>query len=830
VPLDGLILPRDLTSAEALQRLAADGPNALARSAPRGPLALTAHVLREPMFLLLIATSAIYLLLGDLREALVLAASIGVIATVTVVQERRTERTLERLRDLASPRALVVRDGKPCRIAGRDVVRGDLLVLGEGDRVAADARLVESRNLRIDESLLTGESLPTDKMVAAEGAQGVVHAGTLVVGGSARAQVIATGERSQLGRIGRSLATLESGKTSLEIETARVVRVIALAAIGVCMLVALLYFATRGDALGGALAGLTLAMALVPEEFPIVLTVFLALGAWRIAKQGVLTRRLPAIEMLGAATVLCCDKTGTLTENRMRVAQAWSAGRWRGLDEADPGVGALLATAGLACETDPFDPMDRAIVQATERFARDAHPVDATLERWYPLAPGFLAVAHGWRLASGRLHAAMKGAPETVLPLCRLAPDAFAQASGAASEAAARGMRLLAVAEARASAWHDDAREYEWHFLGFVALADPLRPTVPAAIALCRGAGIRVVMVTGDHPETAREIARQAGIDTANAMTGTALDAMDDAALAKVIARVQVFARVRPEQKLRLVKALQAAGEIVAMTGDGVNDAPALKAANIGIAMGKRGTDVAREAAAVVLIDDDFTSIVHTARLGRRIYDNIRNAMRYLVSVHVPLAGIGFIPVAAGWPLVLSPVHVLFLEFMIDPACSIAFESERAAEHIMDRPPRPAGVRLFTRQSLATAILLGLAVLAAVVLVHAWASASARGEAAARTLAFATLVCGNVALIFANRSRRLTALELATRENLALWIIAASAIAALLVAIYSPGAAALFRFAALDAGDLAVAAAAGFASVAWYAPFRRAGRGGARAA
>jgi P-type Ca2+ transporter type 2C len=823
MPLDGLTLPRDLTSAEARRRLADEGPNALPATGRRGPLALAAHVLREPMFLLLIATGAIYLLLGDLREALVLAASIGVIAAITVVQERRTERTLERLRDLSSPRALVVRDGKLSRIAGRDVVRGDLLVLGEGDRVAADARVFESHGLRVDESLMTGESLPVDKRPG-DGAECFVHAGTLVVGGSARAEVTATGERSKLGSIGRSLATLESGKTSLEIETARLVRYIAVAAVGFCALVALLYFATRGDALAGALAGLTLAMALVPEEFPVVLTVFLALGAWRIAKQGVLTRRLPAIEMLGAATVLCCDKTGTLTENRMRVAQAWSDGRWREIDGGDAEIAALLGTAGLACAHDPFDPMDRAIVQATERFARDVQRSDATLERWYPLAPGFLAVAHGWRLASGCLHVAMKGAPETVLPLCNLAPAFLAEATQAASAAAARGMRLLAVAEARAGAWIDDPRAYVWRFLGFVALADPLRPAVPAAIALCRRAGIRVVMITGDHPETAREIARQAGIDAAGTLTGAALDAMDNAALAKVIGRVQVFARVRPEQKLRLVKALQAAGEVVAMTGDGVNDAPALKAANIGIAMGKRGTDVAREAAAVVLLDDDFTSIVHTARLGRRIYDNIRNAMRYLVSVHVPLAGMGFIPVAAGWPLMLFPVHVLFLEFVIDPACSIAFESERAAGNIMERPPRPAGERLFTRETLATAVLLGLAVLAAVVLVHAWASASARGEATVRTMAFTTLVCGNVALIFANRSHPLTALELATRENLALWVITATALAALLVAIYYPDVSALFRFAALDAGDLGVAAGIGFVSVAWYGPFRRAWR------
>ncbi|HSN20025.1 MAG TPA: HAD-IC family P-type ATPase, partial [Usitatibacter sp.] len=656
--------PRGLDEAEARRRLAAEGPNLLPGTRERSVLALAWRVATEPMFLLLIGAASVYLVLGDVREALVLAASIVVVLGITVVQERRTERALEALRDLSSPRALVVRGGREMRIAGAEVVRGDLLVLREGDRVSADATLLEAHDLSVDESLLTGESVPVAK---AQGA--AVFSGTLVVRGLGRAEVSATGARSELGRIGTSLATVESGKTSLEVETARIVRILAVFAIALCVVVAVLYFATRGDALGGALAGLTLAMALLPEEFPVVLTVFLALGAWRISKHGVLTRRMPAIEMLGAATVLCCDKTGTLTENRMAVAEAWT-GEWRARRAWDAREAPLLEAAALACEPEAFDPMERAILEASSA------PRSGTLEKRYPLAEGFLAVCHAWRLASGDRILALKGAPETVIGLCALDDPERERALAAAADAARRGLRVLGVARAAAQGeWPQRPQEARFAFLGFVALADPLRPTVPGAIALARRAGIRVVMITGDHPETALAIARQAGLDPGEAITGAQLERLDDGALERAVRHVQVFARVRPEQKLRLVNAYRAAGEVVAMTGDGVNDAPALKAAHIGIAMGGRGADVAREAAALVLLEDDFSDIVRAVRIGRRIFDNLRKAMAYIFAVHLPIAGLALIPLLLGWPPVFEPVHIVFLEMIINPACSIAFEA-----------------------------------------------------------------------------------------------------------------------------------------------------------
>jgi Ca2+-transporting ATPase len=782
---------RGLTSAQAAARLAAEGRNALPAAGRRGLASLALGVVREPMFLLLAATAVLYLAVGDAHEALVLAASIAVMVAITLAQEREAERALEALRDLSSPRALVVRDGERRRIAGAEVVRGDLLLLAEGDRVPADARLLEAEQLGADESLLTGESLPVDKRVG-----DAVYSGTLLTAGHGAAEVFATAERTELGRIGTSLAALRPEKTSLERETARLVKLEAAGAVVLSLAMMAAHYLLRGDAVASMLAGLTLAMAIVPEEFPVVLTVFLALGAWRISRHGVLTRRMPAIEMLGAATVLCVDKTGTLTENRMRVEAS-----------EQPAIDA----AALACELEPFDPMDRAILEASGQSALAARR-DWRLERDYPLTDRFLAVCHAWRTPQGSLRVAVKGAPETVLRLC--GRDAN---PAALEQQAARGLRLLGVAEADwDGAPPEDPARYPFRWVGLVALADPLRAEVPEAVAQCRRAGIRVVMITGDHPGTAGHIARSAGIRADAVLSGNEIAAMDDAALAAAVRRVDVFARVRPEQKLRLVQAYRAAGEVVAMTGDGVNDAPALKAADIGVAMGGRGTDVAREAAALVLLADDFGSIVATVRLGRRIYDNIRAAMRYIVSVHVPTAGMSFLPLALGGPLLLYPVHVVFLQFVIDPACTLVYEAERGEAGAMERPPRPPRQRLFDLRMLALSLLLGATMLAGVLAVYWWALTSGRPDDTTRAAAFAAIVFANLGLIMVTRSGSRSLLATLREPNAAFWWIVAGTLAALAAALYAPPAAALFRFAPLAPAELGAALLGGLGGVLWF--------------
>ncbi|MDZ4773724.1 MAG: cation-translocating P-type ATPase [Planctomycetota bacterium] len=758
-----------LSSSEARERLRSEGANALPDVEARGTFAIARGVVLEPMFLLLSAATVIYLALGDVSEAVVLSSSIVGVVTLTVVQERRAERALAALRGLSSPRALVMRDGVKVRIAGRDVVRGDLAVLAEGDLVPADGRLADAQELTIDESLITGESLPVKKVV-----NDTVFSGSLVITGHARAEVTATGERSELGRIGRSLADLEPGTTTLERETARMVRFTAMFAVALALAMVVVYAVQRHDWKQGVLAGVTLAMALIPEEFPIVLTVFLALGAWRISRHRVLTRRMPALEMLGAATVLCVDKTGTLTENRMQVV------------DTAPGV---IDVAALASELDAYDPMDIAIIAAAGSDAARVRN-EWTLERDYPFSDRFLAMCHVWRATDGSRRVVVKGAPETVFALCGDASE-----SKRVEEESAKGRRILAVAEAHfEGALLDDPAGYPFRFTGLLMLADPLRASARASVEVCRRAGIRVVMITGDFPGTALNIAREAGLDVGQVVTGAELAVLPDAEFARVSSSVNVFARVRPEQKLRLVQALRAAGEVVAMTGDGVNDAPALEAADIGIAMGKRGTDVARQAADLVLLDDDFDAIVEAVRLGRRVYENIHNAMRYLIAVHVPIAGMSFIPVMLGGPLFLFPVHVVFLEFIIDPACTLVFERERTERELMESKPRDPRRPLFTRRTILESLAAGILALLGVLLLYAYARHVGRTEATTRALGFAAIVLGNLGLLLVMRAGGRSIRATLEKPNAAFLWITVLAITALGIVIYVPWAANLFGF------------------------------------
>jgi len=809
-----------LTHVEATERLRLEGPNELASSLNRGLRDIALEVLREPMFLLLIAGGAIYLVLGDVHEALVLLSSVFVILIITIYQERRTERALEALRDMASPRALVVRNGERIRIPGREVVRGDVLVVQEGDRVPADAVLWTVSDLRVDESLLTGESVPVNKaawdgvrQVSGPGGedQPFVFSGTMVVQGHGLGEVIATGAASQIGRIGQALSGITKGRSPLQKETAKIVRTFALIGLAFCVLVVVLYGLTRGPWLDGILAGITLAMATLPEEFPVVLTVFLALGAWRISKERVLTRQVSAIETLGAATVLCVDKTGTLTMNRMALKRLVIDGQRIDLDEQ---VGPLserfeqlLLTSVRASEPTPFDPMEKALHDAGRSFL-NTELLDSQgmkLEREYAISPQLLVHSHAWKMSGKQGLVTAKGAPEAIARVCELPPDRWKALETHINEMAADGLRVLGVARANADPhqWPEDQTAFKFEFLGLVGLADPVRPTVREALTDCYQAGIRVVMITGDYPVTAEAIGREIGLEAADRhLTGEDMAKLSDDELSRQVNDVNIFARVSPDQKLRLVRALKANGEVVAMTGDGVNDAPALKAAHIGIAMGERGTDVAREAASLVLLDDDFASIVSAVRLGRRIYDNIRNAMRYIVAVHIPTAGMALVPILFGWPLIFFPVHIVFLEFVIDPACSIAFEAEPEQHGVMQRPPRPKEGHLFNLRTVVTAMLQGIVVLLAVALLYAWALDYGKAEATARAMAFAAIVFGNVGLILANRSEQVSLVRMLTVPNSALGWLVSGALIGLALVIYLPGLNGMFRLAPLTSIEL----------------------------
>ncbi|MEP6503664.1 MAG: cation-translocating P-type ATPase [Betaproteobacteria bacterium] len=817
-----------LTESGARERLASDGPNELPVSRPRSVLRLLGDVVAEPMFLLLVACGVIYLALGDRNEALMLLGFVFVVMGITFVQQRRTERSLEALRDMSSPQALVLRDGTTRKVAGRELVCADIVLLAEGDRVPADMDLIQAANLSVDESMLTGESVPVSKLAgAAASVESRVFSGTLITQGTARGRVVATGERSALGRIGKSLAALGGEDTPIQNETRRIVRRVAIVGLMLAAGLAAAYWVSTGDWLHGLLAGLTLAMAVLPEELPVILTLFLGLGAWRLAREKVLARSIPAVELLGATTVLCVDKTGTLTANRMAVRRLWTeADAWDSAGAAtvplQEALHPVLEFAVLASHRRAFDPMETAIVEAGERLLAGTEHLhgDWTLMDDYPLSREMLAMSRVWQSPDQQARMiAAKGAPEAVVDLCHMDATRQAAIASQVADMAGDGLRVLGVARATFAAGELPAvqHDFDFEFLGLIALEDPVRPDVPQAIADCRAAGIRVVMITGDHPATAFSIARQAGLATdGEVMTGAELAGLSDEDLVRRLADTHVFCRFRPEQKLRLVQAFRSRGDIVAMTGDGVNDAPALKAAHIGVAMGARGTDVAREAAALVLLNDDFSSLVTAVRYGRRVFANLRKAIVFVVAVHVPIVGLSILPVMFGWPMLLMPVHILFLQLIIDPACSVVFEAQPLEADAMKVPPRPQDARLFDRTVLIRGLWQGLGLLALLLGVYATAHQVSKSHGVARAMTFSVLVLANLALIFANRFWNQSALLARGGSNHAFIGIAVATIAVLGAILGVPALSRLFSFAMPSSVMLLAGAGAAVLSLLWF--------------
>ncbi len=825
-----------LSQDEAQLRLRTEGTNELPTADQRNILALALEVLYEPMFLLLLVAGAIYLILGDISDALMLLGFVCVVMGITIYQEYKTERVLEALRDLTSPRALVLRDGVERRIAGREVVSGDIIILSEGDRVPADAALISCNEFAVDESLLTGESVAVRK-VAREDAGKLcppggndspfVYSGTLVVQGRGMACVQATGVRTEIGKIGKALQEQRTEATPLQNEIGQLVRKLAVIGVVLSLLVLVIYGIARGNWLIGVLSGITLAMSILPEEYPMIMTVFMAMGAWRISRHQVLTRRLPAVETLGSATVLCVDKTGTLTLNHMAVQHLIVDDKSFMVNTSpEPLPEAfheLVEFAILSSETKPYDPMEKAIHALGQHYLADTEHLhrDWILAHEYSLSPELLALSHVWKaIDRDEYVVAAKGAPEAIADLCHLNEAQLAALSVQINTLATQGMRVLGVARAsyHGSLWPDIQHDFDFKFSGLIGLADPVRPTAKSALKECATAGIRVVMITGDYPVTALAIAQQIGLPegSGGVIIGSELGHMDDEALRERIHHSNIFARMAPEQKLRLVNALKANGEVVAMTGDGVNDAPALKAAHIGIAMGAHGTDVAREAAALVLLDDDFASIVRAVRIGRGIFDNLRKAMAYIFAVHIPIAGLSLIPLLLGWPIVLAPVHIVFLELIINPACSIAFEAEPMESDVMYRPPRNRKDPLFGKRIFLLSLLQGIFVLLAALSVLAYALHYGVSEYEARAMTFSTLVIGNLGLILANRSWQQTMLHALNNRNPALWWVTGGAFGFLICVLTLPFLRDVFHFAPITPYHFLLSCVAGFGCVLWF--------------
>lgn len=828
---------KGITQADADRILSVDGPNELPSAKPRSIWAIAAEIIKEPMFLLLVAGGGIYMLLGDLQEALLLLGFVFVVIGITLHQERKTENALQALRNLSSPRARVIRDGKELRIPGREVVRGDYVIIVEGDRVPADGIVISHTNLSVDESLLTGESAPVRKcewdgskvdMRPGGDDEPYLFSGTLVVQGQALMEVYKTAIFTEIGKIGKSLQTIEVEKTNLQKQTGQLVRNLAIFGGTLSTLVVIAYGLTRGQWLQGLLAGIALAMAMLPEEFPVVLTIFMALGAWRISRKNVLARRMPAIEILGSATVLCVDKTGTLTMNKMTVGQLYAHEKHFKLESTTGKTlpeefHYLVEYSILASQRDPFDPMEQAFHTLGKESleAKDHIHKDWSLVLQYPLSRELLAMSHVWKANDSNDYIiAAKGAPEAIADLCHFSKEQKAELSVQIHAMAENGLRILGVAKAQftnGAELPNEQHDYEFEFLGLVGLIDPVRPSVPGAVAECREAGIRVVMITGDYPATARNIAMQIGLTSPDhIITGEELNEMPDSELQKHISGVHVFARVVPEQKLRIVQALKANGEVVAMTGDGVNDAPALKASDIGVAMGGRGTDVAREASGLVLLDDDFSSIVAAIRLGRRIFDNLRKAMAYIFSVHVPIAGLSLIPVVMGWPLILMPIHIVFMELIIDPACSTVFEAEEGESNVMKRPPRDPKMSIFDRRTVLWSLLQGFSVLLVSLGMYILSIDASMTVEQSRAMAFTTLIIANLTLILVNASWSRSILATLRSKNEAMVWVLSGAFAFLSLVLYVPALTKMFRFSHLTLAECTLCLAAGLASVAWF--------------
>ncbi len=762
-----LLKYKSLSSKQAQEILLKVGPNELDKDKPKTLFDIIKSTLTEPMFLLLIACGLTYFALGDKKEAFILLASISVILLTTIFQEQKTEKTLRALKDLSSPGALVIRDNVEVSIPSKDLVPGDIVLFQEGARIPADCKVLESVNLEVDESMLTGESVSVVKSPDNE-KENLVYSGSLVIKGSGIGQVVKTGKDTQMGLIGKMIRTIEIKPSLLQTETQKIVKILAIWALALCLLLTFLVTRTHGNFFEGLLAGLTLAMSAIPEEFPVILTIFLAFGAWRLSKRNVLTRRMQIIETLGAITTLCVDKTGTLTQGKMKLIKLFSEGDLHDISEkglsgeAPEKFHNLLEYAFLAGRSDPFDPIEKEIKALLSKSLFETSHIhhNHKLIREFPISAKLTAVTTFRIVENDKLVGASKGAPESIFKLCKLDKSMEDALLVGLKELGSAGYRVLGVAKCiDPSLMTTDAvnlvknvEEYKWEFLGLLVFEDPVRPVVKEAIKECYTAGINVIVLTGDYPATATSVAKEIGLrNYARVILGTDLDAMSEKELSNAIKEVNVFSRVQPYQKLKIVKALLANGEVVAMTGDGVNDAPALKEANVGIAMGKRGTDVAREASALVLLDDNFESIVKGIKQGRTIYDNIKKAMRYVFCVHVPIAGMALIPVLLGYPNFFYPIHILFLEMIIDPTSTIVFETEPSEVNIMQRKPRSLADRIFTIKALLKMLFQGLFVLAIALPTYLYLLHSGSTQNSARGITFVILVLGNLFLAMLNR-------------------------------------------------------------------------------
>lgn len=818
-----------LTTAEAKKLQEQYGKNELTPLKKESFLRKVLPIICEPMFLLLIVAAVIYFILGEPRDgAIMLIFVIGIIS-IDVIQEWKTDKTLNALKDLSAPHVTVIRDGKKSVIASADIVPGDLMMIYEGVKIPADGVVAKCNDLCVDESSLTGEAVGVWK-VSAEDAEPTsdywrrdyCYAGTLVTQGIATILVDKIGVATEYGKIGANVASASDEETPLQKQTGSLVKMCAgIAAVLFVLVAVFTYFNISDHDFGdriveSILSGVTLAMAMIPEEFPVILTVFLSMGAWRLAKKQSLVRKLPSVETLGAVSVLCVDKTGTITMNQMTIQNIWAF---------DGDKHKLCETMGLGCETDAYDPMEKAMLAYCDSAGiSKEYLFNGDLISEYTFTNELKMMGHVWR-RNGEIVIAAKGSPEQILTLCNLTDKEREAAEQKIIEMSEDGLRVIAVASAYLKTEADIPAEITACTLtlcGLIGLADPPRESVKNDIDICNKAGIRVVMITGDNGITATSIAKKIGMPNSDhIITGDMLNEMTDKELREKVKDVSIFSRVVPEHKMRIVKAFKDNGEIVAMTGDGVNDAPALKYADIGIAMGKRGSEVSREAADLILMDDNFTTIVETVKDGRRIYDNIRKAVGYVFAIHIPIALASLVAPMLGvapTALLLLPLHVVLLELIIDPTCSIVLERQPAETDIMDRKPRNPKEKLLDAKILLKSVIQGLVIFAASFSAYyTLLSDNPDNAAIARSMGLAIIMLSNLFLVQVNSSSHDFAVRSTRRlaKDKVMWGASVGTIIMLLIILYTP-VSSFLKLAPLSISLFFGAVGIAAAAVLWY--------------
>ncbi|RFZ85204.1 cation-translocating P-type ATPase [Mucilaginibacter terrenus] len=818
---------RGLSDSEVIAARLKYGANSLSFKNENGFVNALKGLAKEPMVILLLITSGIYFISGNTGDGIFLAFAIVLVAGISLYQDSRSRNALEKLKDFSQPKCKVIRNGEVLEIDSTSLVVGDALIVEEGMSVMADGRIVHSNDFSVNESILTGESLAVNKDSSSP--DPFIFHGTTVASGLAVATITAIGNQTRLGQIGESLENIEEEKTPLERQINNFVKKMVIAGLIVFLAVWAINYSHTTNILDSLIKALTLAMSILPEEIPVAFTTFMALGAWRMMKMGIVVKQMKTVETLGSASVICTDKTGTLTENKMSLAKVYtlledrtSEAKLKQFSKAEQ---QLLSLAMWASEPLPFDPMEVALHAAYAGFARKDERPDYRMIHEYPLGGKPPMMTHLFENAAGHRIIAAKGAPEALISVSLLSSDEKKRIASAIEAMAVDGYRVLAVGETRFTGNNYPARQQEFNFTfkGLVAFYDPPKKNISAVLKEFYSAGIAVKIITGDNAETTGAIARQIDFQGADQrMSGDELMRLPEKALSDRVETTNIFTRMFPEAKLKIINALKAKNEIVAMTGDGVNDGPALKAAHIGIAMGKKGTEIAKQAASLILLEDDLSKMVAAIAMGRRIYANLKKAIQYIISIHIPIILTVFIPLALGWvyPNIFSPVHIIFLELIMGPTCSIIYENEPMEKNTMLQKPRPFSTTFFNWKELALSIIQGLVITGGTLATYQYAVSQGADEPLTRTMVFVCLITANILLTLVNRSFYYSLLTtIRYKNNLVLIIIGVTLLISASL-IYFKSLVQFFGFKHLNISQLTISFMIGFISVIWFELFK----------